>query len=157
MATYAVKATDIDRRWFLVDASGQVLGRLASNIASVLKGKHKVMYSPNLDNGDFVVVTNAGKVRLTGDKLEQKFYRRHSGYPGGFKEASARKVLETHPDRVLRDAVRGMLPKGSLGRKMLGKLKVYVGPDHPHSAQQPQPLETARAPRPTEAQDSAAS
>ena len=144
MATYALKASDVDRRWFLADASGAVLGRLATNIATVLRGKHKVMYSPYLDNGDFVVVVNAEKVRLTGNKLEQKFYRRHSGYPGGFREASARKVLETHPDRILREAVRGMLPKGALGRQMLRKLKVYVGPNHPHAAQTPEALEKVR-------------
>ena len=110
----------------------------------LLRGKHKVMYSPYLDNGDFVVVVNAEKVRLTGNKLEQKFYRRHSGYPGGFREASARKVLETHPDRILREAVRGMLPKGALGRQMLRKLKVYVGPNHPHAAQTPEALDKVR-------------
>jgi large subunit ribosomal protein L13 len=144
MSTYALKAADVDRRWFVTDASGQVLGRLASNIASVLRGKHKVLYSPYLDNGDFVVVVNAEKVRLTGRKLEQKKYWHHSGYPGGLRVASARKVLETHPDRVLYEAVRGMLPKGALGRQMLKKLKLNVGPTHPHAAQQPVPLETAR-------------
>lgn len=140
MATYALKATDIDRRWYMTDASGRVLGRLATNIAAVLKGKHKVLFSPNLDNGDFVVVVNAEKVKLTGNKVEQKTYYHHTGYPGGLRQATARKMLETHPDRVLREAVRGMLPKGPLGRKMLKKLKVYVGPSHPHSAQQPQTL-----------------
>jgi large subunit ribosomal protein L13 len=141
MATYALKAKDVDRRWFVTDASGRVLGRLASNIASVLRGKHKVLYSPYLDNGDFVVVVNADKVRLTGSKLLQKKYIHHTGYPGGLREASARKVLETHPERLLREAVKGMLPKGALGRQMLRKLKIYTGPEHPHSAQQPQPLE----------------
>jgi large subunit ribosomal protein L13 len=144
MATYALKAKDVDRHWFVADAAGRVLGRLASNIAVVLRGKHKVLYSPYLDNGDFVVVVNAEKVRLTGRKLEQKKYIHHTGYPKGLREATARKVLETHPDRLMREAVRGMLPKGALGRKMLKKLKVYVGPDHPHAAQQPQPLEKAR-------------
>jgi len=134
MATYALKAKDVDRRWFLADASGEVLGRLASNIATVLRGKHKVLYSPYLDNGDFVIVVNAEKVRLTGRKLEQKKYIHHTGYPGGLRETTARKLLETHPDRILREAIRGMLPKGALGRQMLRKLKVYVGPSHPHAA-----------------------
>src|SRR5215212_1110322 len=136
MATYALKATDIDRRWFIADASGQVLGRLASNIAYVLRGKHKVLYSPNLDNGDFVVVVNVEKVRLTGDKLDDKDYYHHTGYPGGLRQTTARKTLQTHPDRVLRTAVRGMLPKGPLGRQMLRKLKIYSGAEHPHAAQQ---------------------
>jgi large subunit ribosomal protein L13 len=149
MATTALKATDIDRRWYVVDASDRVLGRLATNIATVLRGKHKVLYSPNLDNGDFVVVVHAEKVRLTGRKTDQKMYRRHSGYPGGFREASARKVLETKPERVLREAVRGMLPKGPLGRRMLKKLKIYVGGNHPHAAQQPQPFDAARTPPPS--------
>jgi len=156
MATYAVKATDIDRRWFIVDATDRVLGRLAANIASVLRGKHKVLYSPNLDNGDFVVVVSAEKVRLTGDKLEEKKYIHHTGYPGGFRETTARKLLQQHPDRVLRQAVRGMLPKGALGRQMLRKLKIYVGAAHPHAAQQPQPLERAREARVVEKAGAAA-
>jgi large subunit ribosomal protein L13 len=148
MATYALKAKDIDRHWYIADASEKVLGRLATNIATVLRGKHKVLYSPYLDNGDFVVVVNAEKIRLTGDKYEEKNYYHHTGYPGGLRHTTARKLIEEHPDRVLRQAVRGMLPKGSLGRKMLKKLKIYVGSSHPHLAQQPQPLERAREVRP---------
>jgi large subunit ribosomal protein L13 len=141
MKTYTPRIQEIDRRWWVIDAEGQVLGRLASRIAQVLRGKHKPMYSPHLDTGDFVVVVNAEKVRLTGDKLNKKAYFRHSGYMGGERFIPVRTVLETHPTRVLDLAVRGMLPKNNLGRLMRRKLKVYAGPDHPHAAQQPLPLE----------------
>lgn len=139
--TYATKASDIERAWHVADAEGQVLGRLASRVATVLRGKHKPMYSPSLDSGDFVIVVNADKVTVSGTKLDDKLYYRHSGYPGGLKQMSLRRMLETHPERAIRLAVRGMLPKNRLGRQMLKKLKVYAGPEHPHQAQQQQPLE----------------
>jgi len=138
--TYSTKPEDIKREWFVIDATGMTLGRLATQIAAVLKGKHKPIYSPHMDTGDFVVVINAHKVRVTGRKLDQKFYYRHSGYPGGLKEISLRDQLDRHPDRVIRFAVRGMLPKNRLGRQMIKKLKVYATPGHPHEAQQPKPL-----------------
>jgi large subunit ribosomal protein L13 len=124
-----------------VDASGQTLGRLASEVARIVRGKHKPIYSPAVDVGDYVVVINAEKIHVTGRKLDQKIYYRHSGYPGGLKEVTLRRMLETHPTRVIQHAVRGMLPKNRLGRKMIKKLKVYAGADHPHHAQQPEPLE----------------
>jgi large subunit ribosomal protein L13 len=124
-----------------VDASGQTLGRLASEVARIVRGKHKPIYSPSVDVGDYVIVINAEKVHVTGRKLDQKMYYRHSGYPGGLKEVSLRRMLETHPARVIEHAVRGMLPKNRLGRKMVKKLKVYAGSDHPHQAQQPEPLD----------------
>src|SRR3989338_2694206 len=130
----------IDRRWLLIDASGQVLGRLASRIALILRGKHKPTFTPFLDTGDFVVVINAAKVAVTGKKISQKLYQRYSGYPGGLKAQTLGEVLKTHPDRALRQAVKGMMPDGPLGRKMLGKLNIYTGADHPHRAQQPQPV-----------------
>lgn len=140
-ATRATRPAEVQRHWWLVDAEDRVLGRLAARIASVLRGKHKPGFTPHVDAGDFVVVVNAEKVRLTGRKLEQKTYYRHSGWPGGLKQISAGRILSgPHPDRVLRNAVRGMLPKNSLGRKMLGKLKVYAGPEHPHQAQQPEAI-----------------
>lgn len=140
-ATRAIRPAEVQRHWWLVDAEDRVLGRLAARIASVLRGKHKPGFTPHVDAGDFVVVVNAEKVRLTGRKLEQKTYYRHSGWPGGLKQISAGRILSgPHPDRVLRNAVRGMLPKNSLGRKMLGKLKVYAGPEHPHQAQQPEAI-----------------
>jgi len=138
--TYTVKASEIEREWFVVDAEGKTLGRLASEIAKILKGKHKPIYSPHLDVGDFVIVINAEKVRVTGRKLEQKFYYRHSGYPGGLKSISLRDQLARHPTRVLKAAVRGMLPKNRLGRRMIKKLKIYAGKEHPHQAQQPKEL-----------------
>jgi len=138
--TYSTKPEDIKREWFVIDATGMTLGRLATQIATVLKGKHKPIYSPHLDTGDFVVVVNAHKVRVTGRKMDQKFYYRHSGYPGGLKEISLRDQLDRHPDRVIRFAVRGMLPKNRLGRQMIKKLKVYATPGHPHEAQQPKPM-----------------
>jgi len=138
--TYTTKPDDIKREWYVVDATGLTLGRLASQIASVLRGKHKPIFSPHMDCGDFVIVINAEKVRVTGDKLDQKMYYRHSGYPGGLKTISLRDQMKQHPDRVIRLAVRGMLPKNRLGRQMIKKLKVYREPDHPHQAQQPKPL-----------------
>ena len=129
------------RTWFVIDAQDRVLGRLASQVASVLRGKHKPSFTPHSDQGDFVIVLNARKLRLTGRKLQDKLYRRHSGYLGGMKETSAGRMLQIHPDRVLRSAVQGMLPKGPLGRRMLSKLKIYPDGTHPHAAQKPQPLE----------------
>lgn len=128
------------RRWFIADAEGQVLGRLATRIAVVLRGKHNPAFSPHLDAGDFVIVVNAKGVRLTGKKLSDKTYFRHSGYPGGIRQSSAQEVLDRHPTRLIRDAVEGMLPKNRLGRRLATKLKVYAGPDHPHRAQKPLPL-----------------
>jgi large subunit ribosomal protein L13 len=140
MKTYVPKPEDYKRDWFVVDAKDQVLGRLASLVAGRLRGKHKTVYSPHLDTGDFVVVVNADQIRLTGRKEDQKHYWRHSGYPGGIKGVSARRMRDTKPEELLRAAVRGMLPKNRLGRQLLKKLKVYAGPDHPHQAQQPQVL-----------------
>lgn len=137
MKTYTVKKGDIQREWYVVDAQGRTLGRLASEIARILRGKHKPIYVPHIDCGDYVIVVNAEKVRLTGRKLDQKFYYRHSGYPGGLKSISLRKQLQKHPTRVLKAAVQGMLPKNRLGRAMIKKLKVYAGDSHPHQAQQP--------------------
>lgn len=141
MKTYSVKQADIERKWYLVDAEGMVLGRLASELAKVLKGKNKPIYSPHLDVGDHVVVVNADKVVLTGDKLDKKKYYRHSGYPGGLREMSYRTLMRNKPELVVEKAVRGMLPKNRLGRAMLRKLHVYAGPHHPHQAQKPQSLE----------------
>jgi large subunit ribosomal protein L13 len=140
MKTYSVKAGEIERRWFVVDAEGKVLGRIASEIARILRGKHKPTYTPHLDTGDFVVVVNAEKVALTGKKAEQKTYFRHTGYMGGEKFIPFQQMLEKHPERVIELAVKGMLPKGALGRQMYTKLRVYAGTDHPHQAQQPEPL-----------------
>ncbi len=140
MKTYSVKAGEIEHRWWVVDADGKVLGRLATELARILRGKHKPTYTPHLDTGDFVVVVNAEKVELTGRKAEQKTYFRHSGYMGGEKFIPFRTMLSRHPERVIELAVKGMLPKNALGRQMRGKLKVYAGPEHPHQAQQPQPL-----------------
>ena len=141
MRTFVGKTAEIERAWYVVDAEGQTLGRLASRIAPILRGKHKPVYTPHLDCGDFVVVVNAEKVRVTGRKLDQKAYYRHSGYPGGLTAISLRDQLDKHPERVLQAAVRGMLPKNKLGRRMIKKLKVYAGDSHPHQAQQPKPLE----------------
>ena len=141
MKTYTVGTKDIERGWYLVNAEGKTLGRLASEIANVLRGKHKPIYTPHLDCGDYVIVINADKVRVTGRKLDQKVYYHHSGYPGGIKSISLRDQLRKHPERVLQAAVRGMLPKNALGRKMMRKLKVYAGDAHPHQAQQPKMLE----------------
>ncbi len=139
--TYVAKAEDVSREWYVVDAEGQTLGRLAANIARILRGKHKPTYTPHVDVGDYVIVINAEKVAVTGRKLDQKQYYRFSGYPGGLKSVTLRRQLETYPERVMEHAVRGMLPRGPLGRKMFKKLKVYAGPEHPHVAQQPKPLE----------------
>ena len=141
MKTYTVRRGDIRREWYVVDAQGKTLGRLASEIAKILRGKHKPIYVPHLDCGDYVIVVNAEKVRVTGKKLDQKFYYRHSGYPGGLKSINLRDQLQKHPTRVLEAAVRGMLPKNRLGRAMIKKLKVYAGDSHPHQAQQPKALE----------------
>jgi len=141
MKTYSQKASEIQRDWFVVDADGQTLGRLATQIATLLRGKHKPTFSPNIDGGDFVVVVNAEKVVVTGRKTDQKMYYRHSGYPGGFKAIPYSRMMNTHPDRILRFAVKGMLPKTRLGRQQLLKLKIYAGPTHPHTAQQPQVYE----------------
>lgn len=141
MKTYVVKDSDINREWFVVDATGQTLGRLASKISHILKGKHKPTYTPNLDVGDYVVVLNADKIAVTGSKMDQKTYYRHTGYPGGIRPTNLRDMMQRHPTFALQHAVRGMLPKNRLGRAMLRKLKVYAGPDHPHQAQQPKALE----------------
>lgn len=147
MTTYVPKKGEIRRDWWVVDAQGLTLGRLATAVATRLRGKHKVSYTPFLDTGDHVIVINAEKVALTGRKLSDKLYRRHSGYPGGLKETTARQMLEKHPRRLVESAVKGMLPKGPLGRKMARKLKVYDGPTHPHESQQPQVLEIPDAAR----------
>lgn len=132
--------SDIERKWFVVDASGQVLGRLATRLATILRGKHKPIFAPHVDVGDHVVVVNAEKVHLTGRKLQDKIYRWHTGYIGGLREVNAEKMLRMHPERVIEWAVQGMLPKNRLGRAMVKKLKVYRGADHPHQAQRPAPL-----------------
>jgi large subunit ribosomal protein L13 len=137
MTTYNAKKEEIQRDWFLVDAEGQVLGRLATVIAARLRGKHKPIYTPHIDTGDFIIVVNAGKVVLTGNKLKDKIYYHHTGYPGGIKSVSAGKLLQEKPEEVLRKAVRGMLPKNTLGRAMLKKLKIYAGGSHDHAAQCP--------------------
>ena len=141
MRTYSPKGRDITRRWHVIDASDVVLGRLASQVAVLLRGKHKPIFAPHVDTGDFVIVINADKVALSGNKLEQKRAYRHSGYPGGLRSMSYGELMEKRPERIVEKAVRGMLPKNSLGRKTLRKLKVYAGPDHPHQAQQPVPFE----------------
>ena len=140
-ATRSLRPGDLVPHWVLVDANDQVLGRLATRVATLLRGKHRPLYTPHADAGDFVIVVNAEKVKLTGRKREQKLYRRHTGYPGHVKSISAGKVLESaHPERVVKHAVRGMLPKNTLGRKLLSKLKIYAGPSHPHAAQKPEEL-----------------
>jgi len=139
--TYVTKKEDIQREWYVVDATGRTLGRLATRVARILRGKHKPIYSPSVDTGDYVIVVNAEKIHVTGRKLDKKIYYRYSGYPGGLKEITLRNLLQKHPTRVIEHAVRGMLPKNRLGRQMFKKLKVYVGPDHPHAAQRPGLLE----------------
>jgi large subunit ribosomal protein L13 len=141
MKTFSAKPHEVDHGWFVVDATDKVLGRLAAGIATRLRGKHKPIYTPHVDTGDFIVVVNADKLRVTGDKAKQKMYYRHTGYPGGIRSASFEKLHQKHPDRVLETAVKGMLPKGPLGYAMLRTLKVYAGPEHPHAAQTPQPLQ----------------
>ena len=141
MKTYNAKPGEIERRWYVVDAEGKTLGRLATQIADTLRGKGKPQYTPHVDTGDFVVVVNVEKIHVTGKKLDEKLYHRHSGYPGGLKSRPLREQLERQPTEVLRRAVRGMLPKNRLARKQLVKLKIYAGPEHPHSAQAPERLE----------------
>lgn len=145
MKTFSAKPHEVQHDWFLVDAADKILGRLASQIASRLRGKHKVIYTPHVDTGDFIVVVNAAKLRVSGNKAEAKLYHRHTGYPGGLYTTNFAKLRSRHPDRLLQTAVKGMLPKGPLGYAMLRKLKVYAGADHPHTAQQPQPIELLKA------------
>jgi large subunit ribosomal protein L13 len=139
--TYSPKPGEITRDWYVVDAEGKTLGRLATQIADTLRGKRKPQFAPHVDTGDFVVVVNAEKIQVTGNKLEQKKYYRHSGYPGGLKERTLREQLERRPTEVIRIAVKGMLPKNSLARRQITKLKIYAGPEHPHAPQNPKPLE----------------
>lgn len=141
MRTYTPKKDEIERSWHVVDAQGQTLGRLATRIAVLLRGKHKPTYSPHLDSGDFVIVVNADKIRVTGKKLDEKIYYRHSLYPGGLKSITLRELLKKRPTRVIRHAVQGMLPRNRLGRELVRKLKIYARADHPHESQKPQPLQ----------------
>ena len=141
MKTFVAKEHEIEKTWHLIDASDKVLGRLATEIANILRGKNKAVFTPHMDAGDYVVVVNAAKVVLTGEKLEKKVYYRHSGYVGGLKKAIAKEMLQKRPENLIRLAVKGMLPKNSLGRRQLAKLKIYAGPDHPHQAQKPEKLE----------------
>ncbi len=140
MKTLFAKKTDVEQKWHVVDADGLVVGRLASQVAKVLRGKNKPTFTPHVDTGDFVIIINAGKVRFTGNKLEDKAYYHHTGYPGGIKKEIAKDIMESTPERIIMSAVRGMLPKNRLGRRQLSKLKVYGGPDHPHNAQNPETL-----------------
>lgn len=144
MRTYSPKPGDVQRQWHVIDATDIVLGRLASQAASLLRGKHKPMYAPHVDTGDFVIIVNADKVHLTGNKRTQKLAYRHSGYPGGLRAVRYDELLENNPERAVEKAIKGMIPKNTLGRQMLSKLKVYAGPDHPHQAQQPEPLELSK-------------
>jgi large subunit ribosomal protein L13 len=141
MKTYQAKKEELEHNWYLVNAEGKILGRLATELANILRGKNKPTFTPHLDTGDFVVVINAEKVVLTGKKMKDKIYYRHTGYPGGIKEVSAEKLLVKRPTEMIRMAVKGMVPKNSLGRQMLRKLKIYAGPNHPHEAQRPVPLQ----------------
>jgi len=141
MKTYSAKTGEVDQGWYVVNAQGKVLGRLASQIATRLRGKHKPEYTPHVDTGDYIVVVNAAKLRVTGKKAQDKTYYRHTGFPGGIRQTSFAKLQATRPERVLQKAVKGMLPKGPLGYAMIKKLKIYAGETHPHSAQQPKPLE----------------
>jgi len=141
LKTYMPKPDNIERKWYVVDAKGKTLGRLASQVASILKGKHKPIYSPHMDTGDFVIIVNASGVELTGKKKEQKMYRHHSGYPGGLKEVSYERMIKEKPEKVVYEAVWGMIPHNRLGRKMITKLKVFRGPEHKHEAQRPETLE----------------
>ena len=140
MKTWNAKPGEVERRWYLVDAEGKTLGRLATQIADTLRGKHKAEYTPHIDTGDFVVVVNAEKIQVTGNKLDQKRYYRHSGYPGGLRSRTLREQLDRRPEEVIRTAVKGMLPKNRLARQQITKLKIYAGPDHPHAPQSPKPL-----------------
>lgn len=141
MKTYQAKKEEVEHQWYLVDAEGKVLGRLATELANILRGKKKPIYTPHVDTGDFVVVVNAGKVALTGKKMKDKVYYHHTGHPGGIKELNAEKLLTKKPTEMIRIAVKGMLPKTSLGRQMIRKLKIYAGAKHPHEAQKPVPLQ----------------
>lgn len=141
MRTYTPKPGDLQHEWFVIDATDVVLGRLATHVATLLRGKHKATYAPHVDGGDFVIVINAGKVALTGNKREQKLAYTHSGYPGGLRAVAYSELLEKRPERAVEKAVRGMIPKTTLGRNQMGKLKVYAGSEHPHAAQQPKPFE----------------
>ena len=141
MKTYSAKASEIERQWYVVDAEGQTLGRLATRIADTLRGKRKAEFTHHVDTGDFVVVVNAEKISVTGNKRAEKRYYRHSGYPGGLKSRTLNEMLDRRPEEVIRLAVRGMLPRNRLARKQITKLKIYAGPEHPHAAQMPQPLE----------------
>ncbi|TQS25995.1 50S ribosomal protein L13 [Microbispora sp. KK1-11] len=141
MRTFSPKPNDVERQWYVIDATDVVLGRLASQVATLLRGKHKPIFAPHVDTGDFVIVINADKISLSGNKLEQKKAYRHSGYPGGLRSVSYGELMEKRPDRAVEKAVRGMLPKNALGRKMAKKLKVYAGAEHPHQAQQPVPFQ----------------
>jgi large subunit ribosomal protein L13 len=140
MKTYSAKPGEVTRDWYVVDAEGQTLGRLATQIADTLRGKRKPQFTPHVDTGDFVIVVNADKIAVTGNKLDQKMYHRHSGYPGGLKSRTLREQLDRRPTEVIRKAVRGMLPKNKLARRQIVKLKVYAGPQHPHESQNPKPL-----------------
>jgi large subunit ribosomal protein L13 len=140
MKTYNAKPGEVERRWYVVDADGEILGRLATRIAETLRGKGKPQYTPHVDTGDFVVVVNCEKIAVTGKKLDEKMYHRHSGYPGGLRSRTLREELERRPTEVLRKAVKGMLPRTRQGRAQINKLKIYAGPDHPHTAQAPEPL-----------------
>jgi large subunit ribosomal protein L13 len=144
MKTYSAKPGEITREWYLVDAEGKTLGRLATQIADTLRGKRKPQYTPHVDTGDFVIVVNAEKIQVTGNKLDQKRYYRHSGYPGGLRSRTLREQLDRRPTEVLRVAVKGMLPKNRLARQQLTKLKIYAGPEHPHEAQNPRPFEESQ-------------
>ena len=144
MKTYSAKPGEITREWYLVDAEGKTLGRLATQIADTLRGKRKPQYTPHVDTGDFVIVVNSARIRVTGNKLDQKRYYRHSGYPGGLRSRTLREQLDRRPTEVLRVAVKGMLPKNRLARQQITKLKIYAGPEHPHEAQNPKPLEPAQ-------------
>jgi large subunit ribosomal protein L13 len=144
MRTVSIRHEDVIRKWYVVDAENQVLGRLASEVAKVLRGKHKPIYTPHVDTGDYVIVVNADKIVLTGNKWSQKLYRWHTGYPGGFREVSAARLHQRRPERLVELAIRGMLPKTKLGRAMFRKLKVYVSSTHPHAAQKPEPLDMSR-------------
>jgi large subunit ribosomal protein L13 len=141
MKTFSAKSADVKRDWYIVDATGKVLGRVAAEVARRLRGKHKPEFTPHVDTGDYIVVVNADKLRVTGNKTKDKLYHRHTGYPGGIYSTSFEKLQQKHPERVLQLAVKGMLPKGPLGYAMIKKMKVYAGGEHPHTAQQPKPLE----------------
>ena len=139
--SYSAKKGEITREWYIVDAEGQTLGRLASKVAKILQGKHKPIYTPHIDTGDFVIIINAEKINVTGDKANTKVYRNHSGYPGGLKEISYKRLLEKQPEQIIKYAIKGMMPKTILGKQMLKKLKVYAGPNHPHQAQKPKEID----------------